>query len=69
MVAFKDNKVLRSNLITRRAGLVTDMAFLPGLVDFGPLLASTNGAANEVAGLVSRSRAVLPGNDCEHLYN
>jgi hypothetical protein len=68
MVAFKDDKVPRSDVITRRAGLMTDIVFLPGLSVFGLLLASTNGAGKRLLAW-SQGRERLPGNDYDHLYN
>lgn len=49
---------MRSDVATRKANLMTDISVLLQLAVFGLLLASTNGAGNEVAGLVSGSRAV-----------
>jgi len=65
MVAFKDNKAMRSDVTTRKAKLMTDISFLLRLSVFGRLLAGTNNAGKRSLGLVLRSRAVWLGNDCE----
>ena len=44
MVAFKGNKAMRSDVITRGAELITDKGISLGYRFFGRLLASTNGA-------------------------
>ena len=67
MLAFKDDKVPRSDVITRKAGLMTGIRILLQLAVVGLLLASTNGAGKRLLAW-SQGRERLPGNDYEHLY-